>query len=59
MTELSRVDLQARFVHIEVLFCSYDKRCLDHNEAITMPRWISAGAVSVALLSCSRLEGRT
>ena len=35
----------------------YDKSRLNHNEALLIPRWPSAGAAYVALLSFFCLQG--
>lgn len=59
MAHFSGLFFKVLSVDVEEMFYFCDKTCVDHNEAVTMTRWPFAGAVSVALLSFSRLEGRT
>ena len=45
-------DMETKNIHL----CD-DEACYDYSEALTILRWPSAGAESVALLLCFRVQG--
>ena len=59
MTTFSSFDFEVDVWILWKKFVLFHKTCLHHDFILTMPRWPSASAVSVALVTIFSLEGTT